>query len=653
MKKSTTLFPTLVFAAIGIASLLAFHFSVPGKCKNNDDRSLLAQPVCTLHADQIEGVIWAEAALRARRPLNPNYSYPYAIPYGANIIMAPFVHFLGLRLLSNQLGMFVFSLLFLCVSAFLVRALPCDWLKAVIGTAVVFLAFRSRMGGNLLHHVLYYQLGCVCAMGMLAAVFRAYNRGSLTTFPAVFLTFFAAWSAANGGVTIILAAIPVVVALTVTRLQDRDGLSKPFWPCLGAIGAGVAIGLAAYFFAMRGIKEGTYIKDAGTYTFISLGQWLENIAEFPRTWIRLFVMYSPEGVEIGSLDGVETLFSLGMSLFILVFPVFWFAKYGKLDFHERVLLVFCTSIWAICLMQFVLFRSPATDRILYNGLFANYLLLGASVVKRLKHPMRFPWLIPLASMLLALWCVFFVFTARWKIDDSLIGELVSRGLTQGYATFWNASGNTVLSNGKVRVAPIVVTSEGDVTPWHFQSDASWYKLGPNVTDCFLLLEEDELEEARQLPNNMVVNLAKDHFTSQDFHVLVYSRNHWQEMLAGNAYSYNFKSNHWAIGCTSGEEGRRIHPGGVSYGPYMRMNKGVKCQVGITGENLEKANISVYGVAKGHIFIQPEYSLRTDSEIRFSFVSKVNLKKMEIAISNRANDSDVVLTSEVVEIFRPK
>ncbi len=87
MSKSMRLL-TLFFAAVGVASLLSFHFSVP---ELGGPRNLLpdAEKVTLLDADKVEGLLWSEATLQSHRPLNPSYSYPYAIPYGSNIDEIP------------------------------------------------------------------------------------------------------------------------------------------------------------------------------------------------------------------------------------------------------------------------------------------------------------------------------------------------------------------------------------------------------------------------------------------------------------------------------------------------------------------------------------------------------------------------------------
>ena len=122
----------------------------------------------------------------------------------------------------------------------------------------------------------------------------------------------------------------------------------------------------------------------------------------------------------------------------------------------------------------------------------------------------------------------------------------------------------------------------------------------------MLLDPDEWNRLQKAPNHMLFNLAKDHFESQKFHVLVYSGPRWLKMLSGKIFVYNFNANYCARACTSGNNRRLIHKGGASHGPYLALGKGERCNVRIRGRNLDNAVISVYGVQDERVY--PEDSL---------------------------------------------
>ena len=72
---------------------------------------------------------------------------------------------------------------------------------------------------------------------------------------------------------------------------------------------------------------------------------------------------------------------------------------------------------------------------------------------------------------------------------------------------------------------------------------------------------------------------------------------------------------------------------------------------ITGNKLNCAEIDVYSLNE-NLSLQPLYEKQTDSEIVFEIVPSVDLTSLEVAISNKTEDSylgDIALMSERIEI----
>jgi hypothetical protein len=398
---------------------------------------------------------------------------------------------------------------------------------------------------------------------------------------------------------------------------------------------------------MRSIEETGYIGETGSFKFQSLDECLESLSLLPRHWLTLFLTHEIRGVEIGTLEGAETTFSLAMAVFIAVLPLFFLFRYAKLSLSKRTVLIYGASLWVLCLAQFVFFRGPL-DRLLYSGFFANYLLLEVALVEYRMATSRHQWVAPSLSLLLALWCLYFTCTAIWKVDSALVDDLKSHGFEQGCATFWNANGNTVLSDGQVRIAPVKLKSSGYIAPHFFQSDKSWYWPGNHADNCFLLLDNAEWITMHGAANGMIFNLSKDYFTSCGYHVLVYSGSHWMKLFSGEVFSYNFNVKNWTRGCTFGRNKLVIHENGESRGPYISLDKNVMCNVRITGKNLDNATIYASGVHEERIALDLVYTKKTDSEVRFSISSGFDLERLDLVIRNCAGKGDVVLYSEVLE-----
>ena len=92
--------------------------------------------------------------------------------------------------------------------------------------------------------------------------------------------------------------------------------------------------------------------------------------------------------------------------------------------------------------------------------------------------------------------------AFWKVNVSeakllpdpygLTDLLEERGLTHGYATFWNAHKNTVLSNGDVEVCGVTVKNHR-VKPYLWLTNEQYYSADGYSGPTFLALEHDERE----------------------------------------------------------------------------------------------------------------------------------------------------------------
>ncbi len=634
-------------AVVVVASICVFQFSFP-----IDMKPLVGgHTVRTqLDSDKVEGVLLAEATLHSGRPLDPDFSYPYAIPFGPNIIIGPFVRAFGVGVLANSCGMFVFSLFLTVVCLFFFRSLGCDWLRSSAGVAIVFLSFRSRLGANLLHHILFYQLSYVCGLGIFAAMFLAERKGRIGKTSMAALVLFPLWAASNGIITAVMSTVPVVLGLCAAATCLEAGRRHVIMRSLTLVALGLVAGFAANFGAMHGITETGYIEKAGTYTFLSAENWMANAAKLPSEWVKFFFPTSPEGVRAFSVAGVEVFISLSMCVVVLAIPVYLLFRFRALEFHERALVIYSACTWSICLLQYVFMRGQI-NRLLFCGVFVNFTMMAVFSVRRMRvdrQPLTWGIFVP---VLLAFWAVRFPCGATWKVDRALICELESRGLRNGCATYWNASCNTVLANGKVRVNPIWLTSDGSIRPRFYNCGRRWYANLVGKDKTFVILNKDEFERLAAARNNILLQLAKDRFEVQGFNVLVFSGRHMKKMLSNMVFSYNFKSTKWSKNCSAMDDGRHVRKGGVSFGPYMKVCRGTRCEVRITGRNLDKARIVVRSRKDGETVIRPEYKLRTSGKTSFSFVSEIDLERLEVVISNYSDD-DIVLSTEIIDAFAP-
>ena len=119
--------------------------------------------------------------------------------------------------------------------------------------------------------------------------------------------------------------------------------------------------------------------------------------------------------------------------------------------------------------------------------------------------------------------------ADYVRDDSIcvtLEELEARGLTDGYATFWDAGRATLLSDSKVKVRNINLSASG-ISPNRYQSSETWYKDKEGQETYFLMLTESEYTtfKATDMYKELLAYQALlSTFRSGDYYILVLSQN---------------------------------------------------------------------------------------------------------------------------------
>ena len=368
--------------------------------------------------------------------------------------------------------MLLFYLVMIITAFLFVTTLTDNRQDVLVGIAIIILAYRSNVGQNQLHHILYYMLGHVCLLGIMAMTFRLLLRDDDNQRAKIGLVIYSVWSGANGGVTVVLSALPVIVSLIFIVTISSEYWNRT-WKCMLWIAGAVLTGLLLNKFAMRGIQDAGYIEGSGTLTLQSIPDWVIDLRKLPEDWFRMFVLFDPKGKKILSLAGLETLFSafyaLGVGLLPFLFAFLVRVKNRSIAEH----MIFSTDImiWIICLMQYVFLRG-AEIRMLLSGVLIHFVLLcvwylrhdaitetaydsSSSGFQHFQMPVRL-WFRAFVSVVVALYAMCFAVKTNWTIDKSLTDELYQNGLDYGFATYWNANFYTVHSSNQVKIRPVVI-----------------------------------------------------------------------------------------------------------------------------------------------------------------------------------------------------
>lgn len=608
-------------------------------------------------SDYVEGVIWADETLHSGRLLSTEFVYGYAMPFGSNIIMLPFVALFGTSQLANSCGMVVIYIVLILTCILFTTALTTDKIEALFGAALMTLAFRSYIGQDQLHHILHYLLGHISLAGTWAMVIRVIkNKGCVLKWVWITMAFYVIWSGSNGWITLFFSVIPVVGALGVACFLTKDHKRK--LQCIVFLLVMSVIGLLLYRICMHGVNESTYIEDSGSFVFKSISEWMDNLRKLPEDLLYIFVNDNPAGKKITEPEGIEVAARVAWTFLVGLIPIPYIIKVRKRELSDISLYIFLsnTIVWIICLCQYIFFRG-AEKRMLYNAVMSTFMIAAVlylqSDYRNGCTGKKWKYVELAAAIVLVLFAASFVLSANWDPDKSLTDELESKGLHYGLSTFWHANYNTVQSSGRVKIRSCLIdTVKGTVQPHLLQSNVGWYNQNQlNDSEWFILLESGEYDSLKEGSNNAYLfdNCIEDSMIN-GFHVLVYTSDMWDSIIHKENYSFALKDDSWSEGCVTENHERRIMDGGLSYGPGIHIDKDTEYRVTLSGESLSHAAIDIYSLQED-IHLQPEYISTSDYEVVFDFSSEVDLSALEVTIRNVDSDEyldDIIINRELIE-----
>ena len=250
-----------------------------------------------------------------------------------------------------------------------------------------------------------------------------------------------------------------------------------------------------------------------------------------------------------SLQGLIGLARLWVTvLFALVFPLLALRDYARLPYAERFLTLVAWIGFGETLV-FLIFATPCAGFIGIVVADARYLLpafLMMNVAGALYAYQKFvaggSALSVLGLIALSAFCIasnaievnslgFKFRSAERRVGNASVGEwtrvsefLRDSGLDYGYASYWNASVCTFVSNGRVKIRPVLLAT-GGVVRFDWLSAESWYSASAHRGQTFLLLTKDEVGQfAPDGYDNTVYGPVSRRLEYGQYVILVYADN---------------------------------------------------------------------------------------------------------------------------------
>ena len=312
-----------------------------------------------------------------------------------------------------------------------------------------------------------------------------------------------------------ILTLPLAAAILIFYFLENDQRVSRVLRCrrclvsVALIGIVVVAGFVCYHrLAMLYWRDskGMYLTmDKYSGLWYSIGQFVNNIT---------MIYGNVEGAVFLSFPGLSKFVNYFVALVVIfVIPTAALIRYNKHENAFTRFLILYTWVSNLAVIGVFVACNQWAPRYLLSVYLDDCLLFAVLFSEYMKKRERLTAV--LAGLVIVMYCVFchvyFWGHYRDKIgvnpSEELISFLEENDLHYGYASFWNASVNTVLSNGEVQVLPLwdYDANKGVRPPYnpsdyrYWLNNRNWYDPASHPGKSFVLLKNNSLtdEESRK------------------------------------------------------------------------------------------------------------------------------------------------------------
>lgn len=303
----------------------------------------------------------------------------------------------------------------------------------------------------------------------------------------------------------------------------------------------------------------------------------------------LYIIGIRENVPILSIQGILNAFRLVVSIFLLIiFPAQQIKKYRSEPFAVKFLLVF--TILSVLLNSFLaLFTNLYQDMTSIRYYFVCFYLLFTIDAYYIYHyVLKMNILIRVIIL-----CAIIVncllssaqlvspsidYNEKWVQKSGIVTFLDSNDLHYGYASYWNAGANTLISNYDVQINAITFDGIGRVLPYRWLSLETWYKPTNYAGKSFLMLTEEESNAYQNGVTYKALGKAEE-LRYENYVIYVYPYNIAEKAWVQASLDINEEINLLPGMIPSGQalalenQTYVLKQNDMMYGPYINLDKG--------------------------------------------------------------------------------
>lgn len=360
-----------------------------------------------------------------------------------------------------------------------------------------------------------------------------------------------------------------------------------------------------------------------------------------------------------SLNGITNLISIAISILIVfIIPFLQIKKISQENKGEQYFIIF-GIIHNMLMLFLIIFLGKTTDRYLLTSIFICILISGHYIYKYWLKDLNLLHTVTMGGIILTIFIEsvnMLQMSNNWQdnlnIKLSTVEALENHGLKYGYATYWNAGVNTLNSDFKVQVNALSMANNVDgsmesLSPMYWLSSKEWYRSSSWDGPTFLLLtaNENNIFQASTLPKILGATIDQFDIPRTGMYVYAYNYN-IIDVLDGYVY-YNYSLSNGSF-LNNGEDIggiRHINSGGISAGPYIRLQKG-SYMVNILGNNLNLADVDcTYNNGKNKLKISN--CQVTESEIKYNINVKQDCENVEARVFNNTKDNTDIMINKMI------
>ena len=387
--------------------------------------------------------------------------------------------------------------------------------------------------------------------------------------------------------SLLIPLLGTVVILYIQQYQkEKLTLHMSCWKNVTAVELLVIVsGVVGYLISEK-VSELSGVVGNGGVT--NLAQSIPQITEHVKyMWEAIFCYAGFTGaIPLFSLNGIVTIIRIAAFVAItFVFPLLAYRDYKNQSKNVQFFLIFV--IIHVIEVVFILLLTSIED---YSGA-ARYLLtsimllqlIGANYIytRYLKSNLLgilYSVGISVISLMLMLPTIQMSlgYADSFAQMKGLTSFLSENGLCYGYATFWNAGNNTILSNGEVQIRGVTLDTN-KIAPYYWLTSKAWYNPNYYTGESFLLLSNEELDTyAPSGYEDTALGIPNDILRYANYVILVYdyniSENNFMGILDG---SRNYLNSMELSDLAMRQDDGSILIGSeqVMYGPYWSLPAG--------------------------------------------------------------------------------